>query len=231
MGVRERMQLARLAVTLDPSESDLGTLAHELFGGGVDLIQLRPGSTSTDAALAEAVEVVRTASYDYQGLVALTDAVDVAVAVAIDVLHLDVSKMSAQEAAANQHEWALVGRSCVSRNGVDDAIADAGVDYFFVDPDLIGYAATCACPSTTGAKPWFATGGLTLDNLDEALRLGARRVCIDACSDNDLAVTATEFKRALRDAWQTDPDLPELGVSLNSTPRPRFRRPGEPPVR
>lgn len=233
MGVRERMQLARLAVSLDPGESGLGELAQELFCAGVDLLQLRAPAHSaiTDAALVEAIEVVRTVSYDYQGLVSVSDAVEVAAKTGIDVVHLERSPLTAKAAAARQHDWALVGRSCHSRTEVDDAIADPDVDYFFADPDLIRYAAKSASPSTREAKPWFATGGIALDNLGEVLRLGARRVCIDACSDTHSVAVAQEFQRALRHAWRADPDLPELGVSLNSSTRPRFRRPGEPQVR
>ncbi len=233
MGLRERIQLARLAVSLDPGQGGLGERAHELFGAGVDLLQLHPPTHSpiTDAGLAEAIEVVRIAAYDHQGLVSVTDAVEVAAEAGVDVVHLEQSPLTAKAAAARQHEWALVGRSCHSRTEVDDAIADPDVDYFFADPDLIGYAAKGAPPSAREATPWFATGAIALDDLEKVLRLGARRVCIDGGSDPDPPALARELERALRRAWRADSDLPELGLSPNSNTRARFRRPGEPPLR
>lgn len=243
MGVAARMQAARLAVIVDPSEfgltnldrrdANLGPLAQGLFGAGADLIQLQTSAELPDAELAEAIELVRAVSYDYQGLVSVGDAVEVASATSIDVFHLERSTLSAQTAAASQHEWALVGRSCRSREEVDAAIADADVDYFFVAPELVSYAAKAAPVSAADAKPWFASGGATLDNLDEVLANGARRVCIAAYgadgagSASDPVVVAEEFTRRLREVWRSDPEVPELGGSPSPNAQPRFRRPGD----
>lgn len=240
MGVATRMQAARLAVVLDPSEfgltnlhrrdAGLGPLAQGLFGAGVDLIQLRCPAGKPDAELLDAIELVRTVSYDYQGLVSVSDDVETAAQAGIDVLHLDQSQFSAKDAAARQHEWALVGRSCRSRNDVDAAIVDEDVAYFFVEAELIRYAADAAPVSADDAKPWFAAGGVTLHNLDEALDAGARRVCMTAyeAGDNsmpDPVAVAREFLNRLDRAWRNDPALPELGASQAVRP-PNFRRPG-----
>ena len=242
LGLAERMQAARLAVVLDPSEfgltnlhrrdAGLGPLAHGLFGAGVDLLQLRSDADKPDTALSEAIELVRTVSYDYQGLVSVSDDVETAAQASIDVVHLDRSPIRAKDAAARQHEWALVGRSCRSREDVDAAVADEDVAYFFVEAELFRYAAHAAPVSAEDAKPWFAVGGVTLDTLDEALDAGARRVCIApfeagrSGSAADPVAVAQEFKGRLSQAWRDDPDLPELGAAAG-VPQPRFRRPGE----
>ena len=51
-------------------------------------------------------------------------------------------------------------------------------DYEPVGLDLVRYAARVAPPSDLAAKPWFAIGGIDLDNLDDVLAAGARRVCV-----------------------------------------------------
>lgn len=242
MGVAARMRAARLAVVLDPDEfgltnlhrrdAGLGPLAQGLFGAGVDLILLRSSAEKPDAELLDAIELVRTVSYDYQGLVSVSDDVETAAQASVDVVHLEQSPISAKDASAKQHEWALVGRSCRNRDDVDAAIADEDVAYFFVEASLIPYAAEAAPVSADDAKPWFAAGGITLDNVDEALAAGARRVCIApyeagrAGSAADPVAVAQEFKGLLSQTWRDDPDLPDLG-SAAGVPQPRFRRPGE----
>src|SRR5208337_5662975 len=47
--------------------------------------------------------------------------------------------------------------------------------------------------------PWFAIGGINLQNLDEVLAAGARRICVVSASLNapDVAEACREFKRKL----------------------------------
>jgi thiamine-phosphate pyrophosphorylase len=49
------------------------------------------------------------------------------------------------------------------------------------------------------AIPWFAIGGITLQNLDDVLAAGARRICVvSAILDApDLAKACQEFKQRL----------------------------------
>jgi len=46
--------------------------------------------------------------------------------------------------------------------------------------------------------PWFAIGGINLENLDEVLAAGARRVCaISAILNSDIVATCRKFKERL----------------------------------
>ena len=47
--------------------------------------------------------------------------------------------------------------------------------------------------------PWFAIGGINLQNLDEVLKAGARRVCVVSAILNveDIAATCRQFRKAV----------------------------------
>ena len=47
--------------------------------------------------------------------------------------------------------------------------------------------------------PWFAIGGINLENLDEVLAAGARRICVVSAILNaqDTATTCRRFKERL----------------------------------
>jgi thiamine-phosphate pyrophosphorylase len=82
----------------------------------------------------------------------------------------------------------LIGRSTHDARQVDAAAVEPGVDYFCVGPtwptptkpgrpapglDLTRYAARLG-----STRPWFAIGGIDLDNLDQVLAAGATRVVV-----------------------------------------------------
>jgi thiamine-phosphate pyrophosphorylase len=50
--------------------------------------------------------------------------------------------------------------------------------------------------------PWFAIGGITLDNLDELLEAGARRICVVSAILNapDVAKACQQFRERLTSA-------------------------------
>ena len=49
------------------------------------------------------------------------------------------------------------------------------------------------------STPWFAIGGITLENVDEVLAAGARRICVVSAILNapDVAAACRAFKRRL----------------------------------
>ena len=110
-----------------------------------------------------------------------------------DLLHLGQADGSSARARRYLHPWALLGRSTHAPRQVDKAIKDRNVDYFCVGPvyatstkpdyepvglDLVRYAARKARVAVIKSKPWFAIGGISLDNLDAVIEAGARRACV-----------------------------------------------------
>ena len=49
--------------------------------------------------------------------------------------------------------------------------------------------------------PWFAIGGISLDNVDEVVAAGARRICVVSAilNSEDIAATCRTFKKRLPD--------------------------------
>jgi thiamine-phosphate pyrophosphorylase len=60
--------------------------------------------------------------------------------------------------------------------------------------------------------PWFAIGGINLENLDELLRAGAQRVCVVSAILNapDIAQACREFRRRMQ---ARQPSLPIAPLS------------------
>lgn len=225
MGLDARMRLARLYLCTDArqDQDDLADFLEEVFAGGVDIVQIRQKNMDPVAELA-ALEVARTVARRHQRLVCANDSAELAARFSADVLHLGQTDGSSADARRHLHQWAQLGRSTHSPAQADAAAADPLVDYFCVGPvhatatkpdyapvglDLVRYAARIAPPADVAAKPWFAIGGITVDNLDEAITAGARRICVvrPLTEASDPRAAATALKQRLAAAWRDDPGM------------------------
>lgn len=212
-----RLRLARLFCVTDArlGTGDLARFAAGVLDAGVDLIQLRDERAS-DSELLAALETLRTADRN-RGLVSVYADPDLAREFGADVLQLPKGRPDAAKARRYVSRWARIGRSCYTCDDIDAALADDGIDFLTIGPmfnrmpwtrglpglDLVRHAARVAPASAKGAKPWFAIGGITLDNLDEVLDAGARRVAVGRAitAADDPAAAAREFGNRLRAAW------------------------------
>ncbi len=100
-----------------------------------------------------------------------------------------------------------IGLSSAAPEQARRAVA-AGADYLGVGPVYPTGTKPAAQPVTleyvrwTAANlriPWFAIGGITLDNVDEVVAAGARRICVVSailCAE-DLAATCRKLKDRL----------------------------------
>jgi len=165
-------------------------IARQLCDGGSDIIQLRAkGCPPTEIAqLAEAIlPVTRAAGVS----LAINDHLDVARTTGAEVCHLGqedffgkgFSRVSDLKAGTPD---LLLGLSSHSPPQAERAVA-AGADYLGVGPVY----ATPTKPEAKAATlefvewaakhlhiPWFAIGGIKLENLDQVLAAGARRICV-----------------------------------------------------
>ena len=82
-------------------------------------------------------------------------------------------------------------------------------DYEPVGLDLVRYAARKAPVAVVKSKPWFAIGGISLDNLDAVIEAGARRVCVVRAitEASDPQAAADRLSSRLRAAWKADPAM------------------------
>jgi thiamine-phosphate pyrophosphorylase len=154
------------------------------------------------------------------------------------MLHLGQADGSAARARRHLHRWALIGRSTHAPRQADKAIKDPNVDYFCVGPvhatsskpdyepvglDLVRYAARKARVGRIKSKPWFAIGGISLDNLDEVIEAGARRVCVVRAitQASDPQDAAQRLSSRLRAAWNADPAMERYTFQALSEPASR----------
>jgi thiamine-phosphate pyrophosphorylase len=225
MGLEARLRLARLYLCTDAREQqgDLESFLQAAFAGGVDIVQIRQKGMKPEAELA-ALEIARQAATPYQAIVCVNDSAELAGRFHADMLHLGQTDGSSANARKYLHRWALVGRSTHAPRQTDKAVKDDEVDYFCVGPvyatstkpdyepvglDLVRYAAGKAPVASVKSKPWFAIGGISMDNLDDVIAAGARRVCVVRAitQASDPQDAAHRLSRKLRAAWQADPAM------------------------
>ena len=212
IAVRTQLAAARLYLCTDARESqgDLPEFLDAVLGAGVDIVQLRQKYLEAAEELA-ALEIFADAATRHGRLYAVNDRADLAYAARADVLHLGQNDLPVPDARWLLGSHVLIGRSTHSEDQAEEAIADPAVDYFCVGPtwvtptkpgrpaaglDLVRYVAGRT------PKPWFAIGGIDLDNLDEVLEAGARRVVVVRAiteADDPAAATAA-FAKRLRSA-------------------------------
>lgn len=194
-------------------------VAAQLCDGGADIIQLRAKDWTPD-------QITRTAELllpvcEMNGvLLVINDHPEIAARVGAPLAHLgqedffhaghsSVSEitrpLSAREAGGERLQ---IGLSTHAPDQAQRAIA-AGAAYIAVGPvyatptkpgrpaTTLGYVAWAA--ENAGAVPWFAIGGITLENLDEVLAAGARRICVVSAILNaaNIASACREFRRLL----------------------------------
>lgn len=191
-------------------------IARQLCDGGSDLIQLRAKKSSIEEIrrMAEAIlPITRAADV---GLV-INDYLDVACEVGADFCHLgqedffDSGHTHASEIRNPIPPWRdeiRIGLSSHAPAQAERAIA-AGTDYIAIGPVYATGTKPTAKPVTLDyvrwaaenvRVPWFAIGGINLQNLDDVLAAGARRVCVvSAILDAaDVAKACAEFRKRLK---------------------------------
>lgn len=207
MTPRERMGECRLYLVCDARPEELLRAA---LRGGVDVLQLRDKQLD-DEGLIAAATAFRAAADAFGVPFILNDRPDLVQACRADGIHVGQDDMSPADARAIVGPDAIVGLSSHAPAEFDGAEADPEVDYVAVGPvyetptklgrpaaglDYVAHAA-----ERSAGKPWFAIGGLHARNVDEVLRLGARRiVVVRAIADApDPETAARELRSRLED--------------------------------
>lgn len=213
----ERLAAARLYLCTDGrrDRGDLPEFLDAALSGGVDIVQLREKGLEAREELA-LLEVFREACERHGALLAVNDRADVAYAARPDILHLGQNDLPVPAAREILGPDVLIGRSTHSAEQASAAAVEEGVDYLCCGPvwptptkpgrpapglPLLEYAASLGT-----SRPWFAIGGINLDNLDEVLAWGARRiVVVRAITEaDDPQAVAAEFARRLAAAAEAD---------------------------
>jgi thiamine-phosphate pyrophosphorylase len=157
---------------------------------GVDLVQLRRKGLEWSEEV-EQLAVLRELARPVGALLSANDRADLAAFADVDVLHVGQDDIPPRFARRLLGPDVLLGLSTHDEAQLEQAVDEPDVDYFCVGPvwatptkegrpgvglDLLRRAVEVAPPFAPGAKPWFVTGGVAPETLDEVLATGARRV-------------------------------------------------------
>lgn len=177
---RQRLQDARLYLVCDDRPDEFLVAA---LRGGVDIVQLRVKDAG-DERIVSAGRRFANVCGEHGVLLILNDRPDLVDAVGADGVHVGQDDVSVARTRALVGADRLVGLSTHTPRQIDQA---RGVDYIgvgpvnatptkpgrpAVGPELVGYAAGHA------PMPFFAIGGIDLDNLATVVAAGANRIAV-----------------------------------------------------
>jgi thiamine-phosphate pyrophosphorylase len=187
---------------------DPAAVARELGEGGSDIIQLRAKDLPAAEALRlgrELLPIVRS----FGARLVINDHWEVACELGADLCHLGQEDYFAGKAPRRQSGAGKPGLGLSTHSPEQRARALAvGPEYIAIGPVYATPTKPQAAPVTLEyvrwaaqnvGIPWFAIGGIHLDNLDAVLAAGATRVCVVSAILNapDIAVACRAFKTRL----------------------------------
>lgn len=218
-GLRRRLASARLYLCTDARErqGDLEDFLDAVLGHGVDIVQLRQKGLEARQEL-DYLQVFTEVAARHDALVCVNDRADLAEASGCPVLHLGQDDLPVPDARRILGAQPLLGRSTHSRDQAEAAAQQPGVDYFCVGPTwptptkpgrpAPGLALTRQVAAMRPDRPWFAIGGVNLDNLELVIDAGARRVVVVRAltEASDPAAAAAALAHRLCEATHTLPE-------------------------
>ncbi len=182
---RHQLLRASQLYLVTSSSDNLFAIVEAALQGGLRLLQYRDKTSDDCVRLNDAQKLCRLC-HDYDALFIMNDRADLALAVDADGVHLgqqDIPIALARQILGPQR---LIGRSTTNSDEMQLAIQE-GADYIGVGPvyetptkagkpaaglNYIRYAVEHA------SVPWFAIGGIDINNLNEVLASGAERVAV-----------------------------------------------------
>lgn len=191
------------------NERDPAELARQLIAGGADIIQVR-AKDRPHPQLVELGLAVLGAAFRHRVPVIINDDIDAAFEIGADGVHLgqeDWKRIPREQRVERLANMRIVG---ISTHSLEQALAAErdGADYIGVGP--VFPTATKAHAKPVGLSlvrevaarvsvPFFAIGGIALDNIDEVLEAGARRVAVVSAilKQDDVKAAAAAFKSKL----------------------------------
>jgi thiamine-phosphate pyrophosphorylase len=186
-------------------------LAQQLCDGGADLIQLRAKNASIDEVRRMAESILPITRLAGVGLV-VNDHLSIAKELGTELCHLGQEDFFD---AGHKHVSEVRGAKCEVRIGLSTHAPEqaqralaASADYIAIGPVYATGTKPTAKPVTLDyvrwaapnvTVPWFAIGGINLNNLDEVLAAGAQRICVVSAILNasDVASECAKYRARL----------------------------------
>ena len=206
--LKSRLALARVALRVRADQADPEALAP-LLNAGVDLVILGAGE-DTDGDV-EIFKKFRSATARSKLLIATED-LRAGAEVQADVVHVARPGWRTIGGIQKPHRWSLIGRDARDQRTVGKP-GDA-YDYLFVGPldggdpnsRLLQAALNDQPTFSAGAKPWFATGDLTVADVSDLVARGVGRIALPPTvidQHRDPAAFITAVRYAVQQAWAT----------------------------
>ena len=186
-------------------------IAQQLCDGGSDLIQLRAKNSSPEEIRAMAEKILPITKRANVGLV-INDYDDIARELDADFCHLGQEDFFNAGYKSVIELWGMervlrIGLSTHSPEQAKRAVK-ADADYIAIGPVFATGTKPTAKPVTLEyvrwaaanvTVPWFAIGGINLENLGDVLAAGAKRICVVSAILNapDAVKACAEFRRRL----------------------------------
>jgi len=187
----EKFKGVRLYVIITSNlPADVISLACKCAAGGTDCIQLRAKAIDDDRFFAVAVEFVRICK-EAGVLSIINDRVDIAVASGADGVHLGQNDLPVEQARKLQLAPMIIGKSTHSLKQLHAACEErptyaalgpvfatetkpnaepVGLDYVRQAAEILSDTGVCN----------VAVGGITMDNVEDVLRAGAKAIAVCA---------------------------------------------------
>lgn len=180
----QRLAQSHLYLVTAPTEGLLNVVEAALQGG-LSLVQYRDKDTA-DLDRLETAQQLRQLCQQYEALFLINDRIDLALAVDADGVHLGQQDMPIAIARQLLGPQKIIGRSTTNPEEMQRAIQE-GADYIGVGP--VYETPTKAGKAPVGLEyirhvaknvsiPWFAIGGIDVNNVNEVLNAGAQRVAV-----------------------------------------------------
>lgn len=178
------LQNSYLYLVTSPGEK-LFAIVEAALQGGLTLVQYRDKNSNDETRLKIAQKLCQLC-HRYDALFLVNDRVDIAVAVDADGVHLGQEDIPIQLARQVLGPQRLIGRSTHSPEDMKRAIQE-GADYIGVGP--VYETPTKAGKVAAGLEyvshavknssvPWFAIGGIDMNNFDDVMATGCERVAV-----------------------------------------------------
>jgi thiamine-phosphate pyrophosphorylase len=181
---QQLLQKSRLYLVTSPSENLL-QVAESALQGGLTLLQYRDKESDDTIRLNTAIKL-RQLCAKYGALFIINDRVDLAVAVDADGVHLGQQDLPIALARQILGPQKIIGKSTTNAEEMQKALKE-GADYVGVGP--VYETPTKANKTPAGLEyvryahqncpiPWFAIGGIDLNNTNQVLSAGADRIAV-----------------------------------------------------
>lgn len=205
---RASLDQVQLCVLVGHSKSGRSTLdvLQEVLDGGCTMVQLRQKQIS-DRELLELAKKARHMTQQAGALLIINDRADVARRVGADGVHVGQTDLPVNEARRIVGFDRLVGVSTHSPEQAFEA-ESAGADYIGVGPVFasstkpkLGSLGVELVRSVSSIRvPFFAIGGISLENLPRVLAVGATRVAVGSgiIESDEICETTRRFISELR---------------------------------